>query len=254
MNVPERYFGVWQRSLLQTAGESDTSSRVFWLQSQRFHADLRIRADRPVLPAGLGLDEISLEHARALARQGGFAGSTQVAGHLCSWQREIDYRPPALMPDVGAIRFAAADTLLEECPHGRYHERWQRLPDSFGACQGFRLEQVGVGAPRIAYLLVCGAYFAFVRSRGISLPAGANLVSLVDAAQYAQERTALLDCEASFGRRAGAIWPIELSTLPMREGAALFAEPASQIDWQAKDRVWISSLNGPVQWQITDAD
>ncbi|WP_137887206.1 hypothetical protein [Pseudomonas sp. 2FE] len=261
--VPESYIGVWRRTLLQTAtGESDTSTRVFWLQSRRLHADLRIRLDRPVLPAGLGLDGITPEQALALARQGGFAGTTRVDGDLCCWQREIDYRPPALAPDIGAIRFASADTLLEDCVHGRYHERWQRLPDSLGASQGFRLEEVGASgaAPRIAYLLVCGVYFAFVRSRGAALPAGANLVSLVEAAQQAQERVALLDCELSFGRRDGEAlnWQIELSTLPMREGARLFAEPPALLGgaprWQANDRLWITSLNGPVLWQITDAD
>lgn len=250
--VPDSYLGAWRRSLLQTETESDTSTRVFWLQSRRFHADLRIRVDRPVLQAGLGLDEITLEQARGLALQGGFAGTTQVDGHLCRWQREIDYRPPTLTPDIGAIRFEAADTLLEDCPHGRYHERWQRLAGSQQACHGLRLQQLGVGAPRIAYLLLCGAYFAFVRSRGIALAAGANLVMLLESAQYAQERTALLDCEVSFGSAVN--WQIELSTLPMRERAVLFAEPPSLSDWQVKNRLWITSLNGPVQWQIIDAD
>jgi len=256
-NVPDHYLGVWQRSLLQTAdGARDSSSRVFWLQSRRFHADLRIRADRPQLPAGLGLDDISLEQARALALQGGFAGTTQVDGHWCRWQREIDYRPPALTPDIGAIRFDGPDTLLEDCPQGRYHERWLRLPDSMDGCQGFRLEQLGASAPRIAYLLVCGAYFAFVRSRGVRLAAGANLVALVDGAQYAQDRTALLDCELSFGRRVDGQWRIELSTLPMREGAALLAEPPPDgvLSWRAKDQVWINSLNGPLQWRVSEAD
>lgn len=261
--VPDGYIGVWQRTLLQTAdGERDSSTRVFWLQSRRLHADLRIRLDRPRWPAGLGLADITREHALALARQGGFAGTTQVDGDLCRWQREIDYRPPALAADVGVMRFAAADTLLEDCVHGRYHERWQRLPDSLGASQGFRLVEVGASgaAPRIAYLLLCGAYFTFVRSREAALPAGANLVSLVAAAQQVQERVALLDCELSFGRCEGAAldWKIELSTLPLREGAPLFAEPPALLRgarrWHAEDRLRISSLDGPLLWQITDAD
>ncbi|TWC28029.1 hypothetical protein FBY03_14111 [Pseudomonas sp. SJZ079] len=260
--VPESYIGVWQRTLLQTAAGDDTDTRVFWLQSRRLHVDLRIPLDRPVFPAGLGLHEVSREQALALAQQGGFAGSTQVDGELCRWQREIDYRPPALTADVGVMRFAAADTLLEDCQHGRYHERWQRLPDSLGGSQGFRLEQVGPpgAAPRIAYLLVCGAYFAFVRSREVALPAGANLQSLVEAAQQPQERVALLDCEVSFGQRDGqaASWQIELSTLPLREGTTLFAEPPVLLGgaprWQCKDRLWITSPNGPLQWQISDVD
>lgn len=260
--VPDSYIGVWQRTLLQTAiGERDSSTRVFWLQSRRLHADLRIRLDRPRWPAGLGLAEITREHALALARQGGFAGTTQVDGELCRWQREIDYRPPALAEDLGVMRFAAADTLLEDCVHGRYHERWQRLPDSLGASQGFRLVELGASgaAPRIAYLLLCGVYFAFVRGREAALPAGANLVSLVAAAQQAQERAALLDCEVSFGRCDGAApnWRIELSTLPPREGATLFAEPPllrGARRWHAEDRLRISSLDGPLLWQITDAD
>src|SRR3990167_1212388 len=262
--VPESYTGVWQRTLLQTAsGERDTSSRVFWLQSRRLHADLRIRLDRPVLPVGVGLADITREQALALARQGGFAGTTWVDGDLCRWQREIDYRPPALAADVRVLRFATADRLLEDCPHGRYHECWQRLPDSQGISQGFRLEEVGGSAavaPRIAYLLVCGVYFAFVRSRGAALPAGASLVSLVAAAQQAQERVALLDCELSFGRCDGAApnWRIELSTLPLREGATLFAEPPALLRrarrWHAEDRLWISSLDGPLLWRISAAD
>jgi hypothetical protein len=262
--VPDSYLGVWRRTLLQTAtGKSDTSTRVFWLQSRRFHIDLRVSLDRPVLPADLGLDYISPEQALALAQQGGFAGTTQVDGNLCCWQREIDYRPPALAADIGTIRFETDNTLLEDCVHGHYHERWQRLPDSLGGSQGFRLAEVtepDTAAPRIAYLIVCGVYFAFARSRGDALPAGANLISMVESVQHAQERLALLNCEVSFGRRDGEAvnWQIELSTLPMREGAALFVEPPALFEgaprWQGRDRLWITGLNGPELWQITDAD
>jgi hypothetical protein len=38
----------------------------------------------------------------------------------------------------------------------------------------------------------------------------------------------------------------------------VFAEPPALLGgvprWQVQDQIWVTSLNGPVQWQITDAD
>ena len=50
--VPERYRGVWSRTLLQTPERRDDTTFVRWLQTTQRHADLRIPAG-PRDPAAL---------------------------------------------------------------------------------------------------------------------------------------------------------------------------------------------------------
>jgi len=61
--VPDRYRGVWVRTLLTTPKSRDDTTFVRWLQTSRWHADLRV-------PPGTGTDR--------LARQQGFCGVTTV--------------------------------------------------------------------------------------------------------------------------------------------------------------------------------
>ena len=65
--VAERYFGVWKRSLIQyRSGRSDSETAVYWLQTPRLFADLRIPSIS--LPS-LALEDRSEEHTSELQSQ-----------------------------------------------------------------------------------------------------------------------------------------------------------------------------------------
>ncbi len=221
--VPEAYVGLWQRTLLRAPGVEDTTTRVYWLQTPSWHADIRVPADRPVLSDRDGLAALTPEEMRALARQQGFAGITEVEGELCRWHRRLDYQPPSGFNDIGRMQFEGPDRLLEYGVEQDYFEIWERVP---GSGESEVLEHDDPNG-RPAVLLSLGPWVMFVRARSAAPGRATGLVELVAAADDPR-RVALLDFEISFGRRdgAGKAWRTELSTLPWLEGT---------------DRVWIPS-------------
>ena len=228
--VPDHYLGVWQRLSLESAAGVDTATRVYWLQTPVLHADIRVPADRPVFREKHGLQDLTIDELRLLTRQQGFAGVTQVADDICEWYRHIDYQPPTGGRDIGRMAFNT-DRIVEDGLESSYREVWQRLPDSTGANLALRfVEEPASGAcavPRKGYLVASGDYFIFVRDRVAPLPKSPSLALLLEALTLTQDQIiAMLDCEISFGRRLGGgmLWEIQLSTLPFREGRALFSE------------------------------
>ncbi|MGY4532142.1 hypothetical protein ACVW0Y_001266 [Pseudomonas sp. TE3786] len=211
--VPERYLGVWQRTLLTTtAGKHDTSTQVYWLQTARLFADLRIPQPAP---------KTSWE----LANQGGFAGITEVTRtasgeERCQWHRAVDFQPPRASEDIGRMLFERPDCVLEDGLDDSYHEVWERLPHSIGRNWGTWLHAAD---GRQGCLLLAGDCFLFVASRPAPLPAASSLAELLDGSSHQQQ---LLDCELSFGRHqyGRRPWHIELSTLPQRIGQSLLPE------------------------------
>jgi hypothetical protein len=146
--VPKAYEGLWRRSAIRRSnGSSDLTTQVWWLQSSRYHIDLRIPLDRVGITA--------------------FAGETVVDGDRCEWRPAIAY--PALGDelDAGWMRFDDADHLHETGLDHSYEEDWYREPG--GAMHGVRLRQAdGDG---VAFLLIseqsmawaCGNEFTVYR-------------------------------------------------------------------------------------------
>lgn len=228
--VPDHYLGVWQRRSLESAAGIDTSTRVYWLQTPLLHADIRVPAERPDFSGKHGLQDLTFDELRQLAHQQGFAGVTRVEGDTCEWYRHIDYQPPTGGRDIGRMAFDA-DRIVEDGLESSYREIWQRLPDNTDASIALRfLEQPapgGLAVPRKGYLVTSGDYFIFARDRAATLPKAASLAVLLEAPNLARDQIiGMLDFEISFGRRQGgrAPWEIQLSTLPFREGRALFSE------------------------------
>jgi hypothetical protein len=134
--VPERYRGVWQRTLLETPDGRDTTTRVHWLQTEGWHADLRVpEGVNPATPEGR-------------AQLQGFCGITRITPgrsgqpDVCTWHRRWDIQPPRSTPDAGYMVFETPDRVIETGVHGRYLEVWERLPGSTGSYRA----QVEVGA------------------------------------------------------------------------------------------------------------
>ena len=111
--VPAAYRGVWQRTLLETPEGRDTSTQVHWLQTDGWHADLRVpQGVDPATPAGR-------------AQLQGFCGLTRItpgAGgqpDVCTWHRRWDVQPPRSTPDAGYMVFETPERVIETGVHGR---------------------------------------------------------------------------------------------------------------------------------------
>jgi hypothetical protein len=205
--VPSSYLGVWQRTLLTTPnGLYDSRTRVYWLQTERLFADLRIPRPAPQTP-------------EELAMQAGFAGVTEVNGERCQWHRAIDFQPPKGRLDIGCMHFERADYLIEDALDDSYHEVWERLPDSLGRNWGSWLNAAD---GRQGCLLLAGDYFLFAAGRSIELAPAESLAALLSNAAAPDE---LLAFELSFGSHGGGQepWTIHYSTLPAQVGQHLLS-------------------------------
>ncbi|WP_119293447.1 hypothetical protein [Azohydromonas sediminis] len=213
--VPARLRGVWVRRLLATPTARDDTTVVRWLQTARWHADLRIPAC--ARPAGDG-------DVTRLALQQGFAGVTTVhpdaAGEVCTWHRHVDLQPPAMAPDAGRIAFDGPDRLLETGLHADYHEVWERLPGSQGR---YAVVVAGGREDDTTWWLLAGCCLMRVRPRSVAWPAGvAPGTTLADVVRtHPAHAAALVDFEISFGSLADGVWSIGHSTRPSLEGRAV---------------------------------
>lgn len=213
--IPVAYRGVWRRTLLEGDGLlTDIGSTVLWLQTTRWHADLRLPTRRPDFAGVKDLAGCGLTQRIWLASQQGFFGATEVLDDHCQWHHDLDFQSTTMRRDIGTMIFHADGTVIEEYGvDADYHETWHRLPESVGPsaawCSG--------GGNLPARLLVAGDCFFLVRPRVRPLPPDARLAALV------LEHPECLDFELSYGRIFGAEtpWRILHSTLPWREGQSL---------------------------------
>jgi hypothetical protein len=250
--VPSRYRGVWRRSLLKAGEVHDVDSLVYWMQTSRWHADIRIPASRPDFTHVRSLHDCDRAQLCWLASQQGFAGVTEVDAasgtEICRWHRVVDFQPPAATPDAGAMQFER-DRLVETGVHADYLEHWQRVPHTDA---GFAVLQQRATAEsssngKMRLLLIAGRQVMHVRSRsyawpGDVLPSG-NMRALDD-----QTLRAMLDFEISFGVRTAKGWQITHSTLPWLEGRGievLLVPPRSKL----VELAWSSDWS---QWEVLE--
>jgi hypothetical protein len=229
-DVPERYRGVWRRTLLETPDVRDTTTWVHWLQTARWHADLRVPAAADVDRCAIALDGMTPSQHLALAHQQGFFGRTEIRsrahGDVCTWHRRLDVQPPGLTPDVGWMEFSSDDRVIETGVHGAYREVWERVPGSIGRCAVLAntpapsTDDAEAIARPVTFLLLCGTWLMRVRARRIGWPAdtapGDTLATLLS--RHPDASRSLLDFEISWGPWNAGRWSIERSTLPEREG------------------------------------
>lgn len=219
--VPARYRGLWRRTLLQAGDLCDTASTVYWLQTDSWHADIRIPADRPSFDGVTSPAQCSMAQRRFLATQQGFHGLTEVdtsaRPDICRWHRLADFQPPALTPDAGALRLSG-DLLVETGVHGDYLEHWERLPGSDQATA------VLAANPDSGVLLLrAGGWAMRVVPRRASWPPGLAAGMSLEAAIAAEgaDAAALLDFEISLAKITDIGWVIQHSTLPWLEGTIM---------------------------------
>lgn len=218
-NVPEMYRGLWRRHVLETAGQTDCRTTVYWLQTASLYADVRIPVDR-----GRRGRLARMTHAglRALTRQQGFAGALDVDGDVLTWQRWVDYQPHGA-PDVGRVHFDG-QLLIEHGEHSVYREEWQRVQaagEDFLALvlederdpNRCRIERAGV-------LVALEGYFMIALARPEPLPVMKDLLALIDSEAYTLDaKRRFMNCAIELGiRHDYGRWELQLSTLPHHEG------------------------------------
>lgn len=243
MTIPDRYHGVWQRTLLETPSGRDATTWVRWLQTGLWHGDLRVPpgADRRT-PAGR-------------AEQQGFGGTTLITQpdtsqpEVCTWQREIDLQPSRSTPDAGHMVFDSPDRVFETGIHGQYFEVWERLPGSLGT----RIALAALdehGSPTAERLLVAGRYLMHLRPRSTAWPPGtASDDSLADVvARHPQQAEELLDFEISFGTLEHGVWTIERATLPALERSV----QSLSVQRGHEDIAVVNSTRLPQRWQVLE--
>ena len=220
-SVPKVYQGVWRRTLLEQDGEVDSSSFVLWLQTEQYHADLRIPASRPTFNAINRLEDCSLDQLAWLATQQGFSGITQVDGNIATWLRDQDFQPSNEHRDIGEMKLETGDILIETGVEANYLERWEKVPNShlnLSVKQAFGVNRHDNKVP--ARLFIANNLFAYVRSRDVQIPTAKSLVAAIN--HFQPSKTELLDWldfEISFGEIMDVSHGyITNSTLPFREG------------------------------------
>ena len=241
--VPDRYHGVWARTLLETPEGRDTTTWVRWLQTSQWHADLRVPA------------HLDRTQATGLAQQQGFCGITAITPaqrdqpEICTWHRRSDVQPPRSTPDAGTMVFENADRVIERGVHGSYLEVWERLPGSLG--RRIALAALDAqGAPTAERLLLAGRYLMHFRARTNPWPSGTapddTLADVV--ARHPDATYALLDVDISFGTLEGGLWTIERATRPELEGTS----QRCSLTPQDEHEVLVHSERLGPRWQVLE--
>ena len=220
--VPNKYVGLWQRTLYENKAGQDTTSLVLWMQTYQQHADIRIPAERPDFSGCKSLADCTNDQLRWLATQQGFFGYTHIRESVCEWRREIDFQPDNNTRDIADMVFDGENTLLETGIDTPYLEIWKKVESMHGQANVQTIAGLNRhGETVTAYLLQTGSQVAYVRPRSVAVPNTSSLLVAIDLHQPSQEMLLdWLDVEISFGEIIDETqWQLMHSTLPFFEGS-----------------------------------
>jgi hypothetical protein len=212
---------MWRRSLLEQAGVRDTTTQVLMIQTEQYHADIRIPAFRPNFNDTSCLKDCSSAQLTWLATQQGFTGITEINGNVSQWMRDYDFQPFNHQRDIGEMNFESDDVLVETGVDAEYLEVWDRVPNSHLNLTVTHLAgQDRHGLPIIARFFTANNAFAYIRPRNAQLPIAASLAEAINSVKPDSDMLLdWLDFEISFGEiQDSQHGVITLSTLPFKEG------------------------------------
>jgi len=161
-SVPHWMYGCFQRRSISFAnGQTDTDTRVFWLQSRGLTIDLRLPIAEQQAAAG---DDIQKK-----ADYEGWYAHTRWDGEQLQWHNGDCYQlhnrwpEPALLQRIG-------NCMMEFAPSGIYVEDWRLLSYEPGPLIGLELVsekdlETGTESPRQGALIICGQYAGLVIGR-----------------------------------------------------------------------------------------
>lgn len=194
--APEWMRGCFRRRSISFAnGQTDTDTRVFWLQSRRLTIDLRLPT-----PAQQQADAGNPE---SLADYEGWYADAIWDGKQLSWDGGASYQLHNRWPEP-AILQRTGNCMMEFAPSGIYVEDWRLQSDQPGPLIGLELVSEkdlhsGRQYQRRGALIIAGRYAGLVLDRpqpvsNSSLPLKHQLL---DSAVNADQRTNLLAFETS---------------------------------------------------------
>ncbi|MGL5010305.1 MAG: hypothetical protein ACRC6I_10505, partial [Paracoccaceae bacterium] len=212
--TPADLQGHWRRNWLRAPGFEDATTRVHWVQAGDWCADIRVPLIRPALDAG-SLSAMAPADLAVLLSAEGFAGHTMLAGNVCTWHRDWNWRGFPCPVDAGTLWFDPAGRLIEDGVHADYREEWQAVAGGAWAALSVKAE----GAEGL--LIGNGAQFLLGLGQG-NAPAWAGLAAaLCDGTAAAAEAEAAFASVYVMGRWQGATGIADLSTQPFCEGKAV---------------------------------
>ena len=167
-NVPQNLHGLWRRTFFQWEdGDIDRSTEVFYLQTPRLFADIRIPASRPDLGRANSLQNLTRDELLALTEQMAFAGYTKIEGDHIYWNHAIDNLPDSSFEgavDVGRFRIRK-NVMQEFGVHFNYTEYWRRIDTGGG--KFLSLWTPPQDARPEAILVIGGDHFIYACDHGI---------------------------------------------------------------------------------------
>lgn len=147
--------GHWQRNWLRAPGFEDTTTRVHWVQAGQWCADIRVPLLRPTLDASSLSTMAPVDLAVFLSAEG-FAGRTTLAGNICTWHRDWNWRGFPCPVDAGTLRFDPVGRLIEDGVHADYREEWQAVPGSAWTAMSAEAEgEMGLLVANETQFLLC---------------------------------------------------------------------------------------------------
>jgi hypothetical protein len=257
--VPDWLTGLWKRLSIETAdGQRDTETQVFYLQTSACFGDLRVPIDRPDLKQA-NFSSLTQNDVFALTRQQGFAGIAQFEQEQCQWVRYIDYQPPQAVRDIGLL-YWQNDILIEEGVDQVYREEWQKVDDGardYTALVLVAPENAPHQATWTASLVIAGDYFIYSQNRPVALPTAETLTDCLTSSTAFQKQRDYLSCEISFGLcQSGQVpWEIQRSTIPWREGSALWSSSDLIVDLEQRQVLQLNDQVNPSifqHWEIRE--
>ncbi|MBW4661998.1 MAG: hypothetical protein KME15_25335 [Drouetiella hepatica Uher 2000/2452] len=257
------YIGLWKRESIQWADASPyEDSIVFWLQAERYFADIRIPLNQPLPPQKPLLDLDSSELLK-FAKFNAFAGTIDATDSWIRWNRTIDFKPDPNRIDQGSVHFKD-ENLIEigefefEDEVQQYLEIW--VPQSQDVSDRFVLELAQelnattetVTYPKALWVIV-GEHFIRLYDDRFYPP---DFVTPSEVTGSALKQ--LMQFQADYGKRCGDIpWEIVLSNDPSRMGTALQAKMDYRAQWLDNILIetWTASTGETIEhhWNVRES-
>lgn len=248
--VPADLAGLWRREVITAPGFRDETTRVLWLQTSTWYADIRVAADRPGPRSPDGFAAYSDAELLQLAKIQGFAGELSAGEGICLWRRDFDRQPSGPIPDEARYSFDGPDVMVEDGIHADYQEIWRRVAG--GPYAAFRLD---APAGQGGLLVIAGEHLIEFRARAGAPLTGETLAAQVEARLAADDRPAaeeLLDTRICYAVRTAAGWTTRLATHPWLEGRPLWTESEPRFA-PADGGLHVAGEDGPAVWTLLDA-
>jgi hypothetical protein len=236
--VLAKYIGLWKRESIQVADAAPyEDSIVFWLQAEKYFADIRIPLTQPALPLHKTLSDLEPTELSKFSQFNAFAGTIDATEHWIRWNRAIDFKPDPSRVDQGSIHFEG-DNLIEigefdlEDEIQQYLEVWVPQSRSIGdrlvleLAQELNATTQTVTHPKALWVTVGEDFIRVYDDRFYPT----DFVTPSELSDVALQQ--LMQFQVDYGKRQGeAPWQIALSNDPSRVGTTLQSKANYQAQW-----------------------